>query len=328
MNDLARQKLCEIIAYCDAITAKTGRDVLNDSRLCRALLLDLCGEYKREISVLVVAMEERVVAALQAPQPGVPAELLLARLTKRLVDNRALTEDAARWAVESWALALEITMPDHLVGVPASLSTAARRPPDMGERLSLPGWITEALASGAFSARLAAVGELTQLNQSQNRALAAAARAALERLNREDENPAVRGAAAGALGIAPISVAGESSPASPPPNVIEKSKPEPAPTLRPTPTAKPAPDVLTLTSPIHLELVRVPAGEFLMGSDPTKDRHATDSEQPQHRVYVSEFHIGRTPVTNAQYAAFVKAIKYKGAYVKVGGESDKTPEIW
>ncbi|MFB0534923.1 MAG: SUMF1/EgtB/PvdO family nonheme iron enzyme [Anaerolineae bacterium] len=86
-------------------------------------------------------------------------------------------------------------------------------------------------------------------------------------------------------------------------------KPEPAP-KRKTP-AKPTPDVLTLTSPIHLELVRVPAGEFLMGSDPVKDKDADDREQPQHRVYLSEFYIGKTQVTNAQYAAFVKATKCK-----------------
>ena len=85
-------------------------------------------------------------------------------------------------------------------------------------------------------------------------------------------------------------------------------KPEPAP--KPKTPAKPAPDVLTITSPIHLELVRVPAGEFLMGSDPAKDNDAEDNEQPQHRVYVSEFYIGKYPVTNAQYAAFVKATPY------------------
>jgi formylglycine-generating enzyme required for sulfatase activity len=71
--------------------------------------------------------------------------------------------------------------------------------------------------------------------------------------------------------------------------------------------ATPTPEVLTITSPIHLELVRVPAGEFLMGSDPVKDKDAGDDEQPQHRVYVSVFYIGKTPVTRAQYAAFVKA---------------------
>jgi hypothetical protein len=86
-------------------------------------------------------------------------------------------------------------------------------------------------------------------------------------------------------------------------------KPEPVP--KPKPPTKPAPDVLTITSPIHLELVRVPAGEFLMGSDPAKDKDAEDAEQPQHRVYLSEFYIGKYPVTNVQYAAFVKATKHE-----------------
>ncbi len=73
------------------------------------------------------------------------------------------------------------------------------------------------------------------------------------------------------------------------------------------------PDSLTITTPIHMELVRVPAGEFLMGSDPAKDKHADDDEQPQHTVYLSEYYIGKYPVTNAQYAAFVKATRHKSA---------------
>jgi formylglycine-generating enzyme required for sulfatase activity len=86
----------------------------------------------------------------------------------------------------------------------------------------------------------------------------------------------------------------------------------PAPAPRPKPPARPTPpDVLTITSPIHLELVRVPAGEFLMGSDPAKDKDSYDFEQPQHRVYVSEFYIGKHPVTNEQYAAFVKATQHE-----------------
>jgi len=54
------------------------------------------------------------------------------------------------------------------------------------------------------------------------------------------------------------------------------------------------------------ELILIPAGEFLMGSDPNKDRDAKDSEQPQHTVYLPEYYIAKTPVTNAQYAAFVE----------------------
>lgn len=56
-------------------------------------------------------------------------------------------------------------------------------------------------------------------------------------------------------------------------------------------------------TPFPLELVRVPAGEFLMGSDAGRDRYADSGEQPQQRVFVSEFYISRYPIVNAQFAA-------------------------
>jgi formylglycine-generating enzyme required for sulfatase activity len=54
-------------------------------------------------------------------------------------------------------------------------------------------------------------------------------------------------------------------------------------------------------------MIRIPAGEFLMGSDPVRDGDALDREQPQHRPYLPEYHIGKAPVTNEQYLAFVQA---------------------
>jgi formylglycine-generating enzyme required for sulfatase activity len=55
------------------------------------------------------------------------------------------------------------------------------------------------------------------------------------------------------------------------------------------------------------ELILIPAGEFLMGSDPKKDKQAREDEQPQHRLSLPDYSIAKTPVTNAQYAAFVQA---------------------
>jgi len=88
-----------------------------------------------------------------------------------------------------------------------------------------------------------------------------------------------------------------------------------------TPTGTPQPSTLsalsdkivfteqgaTVTDPVYMELVRVPAGEFLMGSDPTKDSEAMEVELPQHRVELAEYFIGKYEMTNAQYAAFVGA---------------------
>jgi hypothetical protein len=104
MDDLPRQTLREIVA-------RYGTTITKDPRRCRALLMDLCGAYKPEIFVLTSALEEEVVDDLLMAQPGVPVELLLRRLVRRLMDNCALAEDAARWAVESWALALGVPVP-------------------------------------------------------------------------------------------------------------------------------------------------------------------------------------------------------------------------
>ena len=49
-------------------------------------------------------------------------------------------------------------------------------------------------------------------------------------------------------------------------------------------------------------LVRLDGGTFTMGSD----RHYPE-EAPAHRVEVEDFAIGRTPVTNDEFAAFVAA---------------------
>jgi formylglycine-generating enzyme required for sulfatase activity len=57
------------------------------------------------------------------------------------------------------------------------------------------------------------------------------------------------------------------------------------------------------------ELVDVPATRFLMGSSHQEvvDGQAEDNETPQHWLDLPAYRIGRYPVTNAQYAAFVQA---------------------
>jgi formylglycine-generating enzyme required for sulfatase activity len=57
----------------------------------------------------------------------------------------------------------------------------------------------------------------------------------------------------------------------------------------------------------HAGMVWVPGGTFRMGAD--NDQAAAD-EYPKHTVTVSGFWIDRTEVTNAQFAAFVKATGY------------------
>jgi hypothetical protein len=59
--------------------------------------------------------------------------------------------------------------------------------------------------------------------------------------------------------------------------------------------------------PFEPETILIPAGEFLMGSDPEQDEAARDTEQPQHRLYLPGYYLAKMPVTSTQYRAFVLA---------------------
>jgi len=78
-----------------------------------------------------------------------------------------------------------------------------------------------------------------------------------------------------------------------------------APPALPSPTSPPEPTASLFqlqTNPSdQAELVLVPAGEFLMGSDPNTDPDFWGAEGPQHSVFLDSYWIYRTEVTNAMY---------------------------
>jgi serine/threonine protein kinase len=108
----------------------------------------------------------------------------------------------------------------------------------------------------------------------------------------------------------------------PPPPAERKEKPvvlkrsEPAQPTRHAPphgtmTAEMRPTDMVRHLPFEPEMIPIPAGEFLMGSDPSVDEDAWDEEQPQRTLYLPDYHLSKTPVTNAQYAVFVQATGHR-----------------
>jgi formylglycine-generating enzyme required for sulfatase activity len=61
-----------------------------------------------------------------------------------------------------------------------------------------------------------------------------------------------------------------------------------------------------MTPDLLPELALIPAGEFVMGSD-----DAEEDERPAHRVHLDDFLIGVHPVTQAEYARFVRATGHR-----------------
>ena len=61
-----------------------------------------------------------------------------------------------------------------------------------------------------------------------------------------------------------------------------------------------------MSDAIYPQVARIPAGEFTMGAE-----DGEEDERPPHRVYLDEFCIGVYPVTNDQYAAFIRDAKHQ-----------------
>jgi outer membrane lipoprotein SlyB len=104
-----------------ALVDRYGVSLIGESGRLRGLLQDECPQAKREISVLLQALEERVPQDLMRVHSGEPIGSLSPRLAKRLSDEKAMSPHASRWAVATWAqgLGLETALglgPD-LVGV-------------------------------------------------------------------------------------------------------------------------------------------------------------------------------------------------------------------
>jgi formylglycine-generating enzyme required for sulfatase activity len=65
----------------------------------------------------------------------------------------------------------------------------------------------------------------------------------------------------------------------------------------------------------ELGLVKIPEGEFLMGSS-EEDKQARDNEKPQHTLYLPTYYIAKHPVTVDEYRAFIQESGYKSDYAE------------
>lgn len=145
MNNIPRLKLIEIIA-------QYGDSVIEYPRRMEGLLKDFCGEYKREIHSLMDAYYERVPFDLRIESGGTAHPALITDLTQRLLDTLPMSEDMARWTVETWAIGLGLlalpstpepasvpvaAMPSPSYPIPAQVSTTQ---PPQPQKLNSSRW--------------------------------------------------------------------------------------------------------------------------------------------------------------------------------------------
>jgi hypothetical protein len=94
MNEVARQKLCELIV-------KYGPTVCGTPGTCKMVLGQQCVDFPAEKELFLRALDKGAVAAVIRGPVGGPWD----DLVQQVAESSVSTEDA-HWAIESWAIAL------------------------------------------------------------------------------------------------------------------------------------------------------------------------------------------------------------------------------
>lgn len=162
MNEQAARILISLVG-------RFGSSLAYDPLRCEGLLRDTCPRCTREIFVLVNAVRQQVPADLLAPRHALPPALFRGFLVKRLQDELAFSEDAARWAVETWASALGLDddsglreLAEPVSGTCTEGTPAATRPMsgDSTARTEQRSSWARDLDTGSMEIRLAAIREM------------------------------------------------------------------------------------------------------------------------------------------------------------------------
>lgn len=101
MNPQPRRQLISLLR-------QYGPGLIGDPRRTEALLADLCGQYETEIFVLIHAQRSGILAELTRLAGQQADSALRQRLARRLQDRYAFSAEAAAWAVDAWADALNV----------------------------------------------------------------------------------------------------------------------------------------------------------------------------------------------------------------------------
>lgn len=123
VRDVARQALCDVIAAY-------GPDVCQDAKRCERLLHEECPRFPLQAQLLLKALRAGVVDQLR-PLPdaadGWPE--LSPPLVAALAERLTIPERNARWAVESWAVALGKYVQPPPVSIAELVQRRAAEPP-------------------------------------------------------------------------------------------------------------------------------------------------------------------------------------------------------
>jgi hypothetical protein len=240
-----REKLRQIIE-------KNGDAILQDPDRVEGLLRDHCGSYRKEISALVGALNERVPLELKGSwQSAMTPEAMRARLVQRLEDHRGLAPEVSAWAVDTWSYALGIGLgrrSDRLDSVVI----------DGGSQFKKQGGIDGVADGGVAQDNLSKEEDRRRAIESDRPGGAAAAAGAAGLLATVVQDKKKAGIGVGALALVAVAALAMFNHKPAPPAPVPNPNPTPTPVVvvKPVPVPTPTPDPVP-PAPVTLA---IPAG--------------------------------------------------------------------
>jgi hypothetical protein len=102
IDNIPREKLCEIVKI-------HGETIIENPKRLQALLTDYChGGNKPEINAIISSLEEKIPQDILKSKNGVPLNILIPKLKKRLNENTYYSEDLITWSIDAWVSALNV----------------------------------------------------------------------------------------------------------------------------------------------------------------------------------------------------------------------------
>jgi len=313
MDDRVREILKERVLL--------DKSLCNNFQKCRGILADLCPGANKEINVLIQAMKQGVVKEIGNVSKGIPIDILLNRLIKKLEDNIGLSTEASSWAVESWAIVLGkrsgasiyekvcSKVPEKVEKVKPEQEDPTQIPSETEDTKECP-YCAELIKKKAKKCKHC--GEMLEGNQSKK----------LEEEKKREEDRRRLAEEKEKLYIERKRLEEEKKREEDRRRLVEEKEKLYIERKRLEEEKKreeerrkrlsEKPSVITVKG---MELIKIPAGEFIMGSS-DNDPDVNDNEKPQRKIYLDEYYIGKYPVTNGEYYKFI----LDGGY--------ENPEYW
>ncbi len=101
LDNYPREQLIEIVH-------RFSKDIIHDSAQCEGLLRDYAGKYKSEVFLLSSAVKIGLIDDMYNQMKSGLGGVIIGPLAIRFQDECGISLGNARWALESWAMALDI----------------------------------------------------------------------------------------------------------------------------------------------------------------------------------------------------------------------------